>query len=105
MKALRFHRYGVPSALAIEELDCRRVRDADAAYAGDVTTPERSSRETSARLGEAARALALEGAATVGVRFVVPYNGFVQRGGIKGGETVLVTGAPGAVGRAATQMA
>ena len=49
--------------------------------------------------------LSMEEAATVGVPFVVAWNGLVQEGGVKAGETILVTGALGAVGRAVTQIA
>ena len=49
--------------------------------------------------------LSMEEAATVGVPFVVAWNGLVQEGDVKAGETILVTGALGAVGRAVTQIA
>ncbi len=49
--------------------------------------------------------LSMEEAAAIGVPFVVAWNGLVQEAGIKSGETVLVTGALGAVGRAVTQIA
>jgi NADPH:quinone reductase len=49
--------------------------------------------------------LSMEEAATVGVPFVVAWNGLVQEGAVKAGETILVTGALGAVGRAVTQIA
>jgi NADPH2:quinone reductase len=48
--------------------------------------------------------LSMEEAATVGVPFVVAWNGLVQEGAVKAGETILVTGALGAVGRAVTQI-
>jgi NADPH:quinone reductase len=48
--------------------------------------------------------LSMEEAATIGVPFVVAWNGLVQEGAVKAGETILVTGALGAVGRAVTQI-
>ena len=49
--------------------------------------------------------LSMEQAAAIGVPFVVAWNGLVQRAEVKSNETVLVTGAFGAVGRAVTQIA
>jgi NADPH2:quinone reductase len=49
--------------------------------------------------------LSMEEAAAVGVPFVVAWYGLVQEGAVKAGETILVTGALGAVGRAVTQIA
>jgi NADPH:quinone reductase len=49
--------------------------------------------------------ISMEEASTIGVPFVVAWNGLVQEADVKAGETVLVTGALGAVGRAVTQIA
>jgi NADPH:quinone reductase len=49
--------------------------------------------------------LSMERACTIGVPFVVAWNGLVQEANVEAGETVLVTGALGAVGRAVTQIA
>ena len=50
-------------------------------------------------------ALAMEQAASVGVPFITAWSALVTQGGIKAGETILIIGAAGAVGRAATQIA
>ena len=47
----------------------------------------------------------MEAAASVGVPFVVAWNGLVQAAELQAGETVMVIGAAGAVGRAVTQIA
>jgi len=60
---------------------------------------------SSAWLSDKPPHLSMEEAATVGVPFVVAWNGLVQEGAVKAGETILVTGALGAVGRAVTQIA
>jgi NADPH:quinone reductase-like Zn-dependent oxidoreductase len=44
-------------------------------------------------------------AATVGVPYVTAWSTLVRAGGIQAGETVLIIGVAGAVGRAATQIA
>jgi NADPH:quinone reductase len=49
--------------------------------------------------------LSMEEAATIGVPFVVAWNGLTQKAAVKSGETIFVTGALGAVGRAVTQIA
>ena len=49
--------------------------------------------------------LSMEQAAAVGVPYVTAWSALVQTGGIQPGETVLVVGVSGAVGRAATQIA
>lgn len=49
--------------------------------------------------------LSMEEAAAIGVPFIVAWNGIVQNAALRPGETVLITGALGAVGRAATQIA
>jgi NADPH:quinone reductase len=60
---------------------------------------------SSAWLSDKPPHLSMEEAATVGVPFVVAWYGLVQEGAVKAGETILVTGALGAVGRAVTQIA
>lgn len=60
---------------------------------------------SSAWLSDKPPHLSMEEAATVGVPFVVAWNGLVQEGALKAGEVILVTGALGAVGRAVTQIA
>lgn len=158
MKALRFHQYGLPSILAIEELDTPRPRAGQSLvrihaaainpsdvknvagafktplprtpgrdYAGIVIEGDGKDREVwgsgpgfgvardgshaefvvvpSDWLADKPADLSMEEASAVGVPFAVAYNGLVQRGGIKDGETILVTGALGAVGRAVTQIA
>ena len=49
--------------------------------------------------------LSMEQAAAVGVPYVTAWSALMQAGGLEPGETVLVVGATGAVGRAATQIA
>lgn len=49
--------------------------------------------------------LSMEQAAAVGVPFIVAWNGLVQKAEVQANETILVTGALGAVGRAVTQIA
>jgi NADPH:quinone reductase len=49
--------------------------------------------------------LTMEQASAIGVPFVVAWDGLVDQGNIQAGETVFVTGAGGAVGRAVTQIA
>lgn len=49
--------------------------------------------------------LTMEQAATVGVPFVTAWSALVTEGRIQSGETILIIGAAGAVGRAATQIA
>jgi NADPH2:quinone reductase len=46
-----------------------------------------------------------EEAATVGVPYLAAWSGLVTAGNLRTGESVLVTGVSGAVGRAATQIA
>lgn len=50
-------------------------------------------------------ALSMEQAATVGVPYLTAWASLVDAGNVQAGETVLVTGADGAVGRAAIQVA
>jgi NADPH:quinone reductase len=47
----------------------------------------------------------MEEASTVGVPYLAAWSGLVDAANIQAGETVLITGALGAVGRAATQIA
>jgi NADPH2:quinone reductase len=49
--------------------------------------------------------LSMEEASAVGVPYLVAWEALVGAGEIKNGETVLITGVAGAVGRAATQIA
>ena len=49
--------------------------------------------------------LSMEQAAAVGVPYVTAWSALMQAGGLEPGETVLVVGVTGAVGRAATQIA
>jgi NADPH2:quinone reductase len=56
-------------------------------------------------LSEMPANLSMDEAAAVGVPFVTAWTALVAAGEIRAGETVLITGASGAVGRAATQIA
>lgn len=49
--------------------------------------------------------LSMEEASAVGVPYLAAWSGIVQQANLQAGETILVTGASGAVGRAATQIA
>jgi NADPH2:quinone reductase len=49
--------------------------------------------------------LSMEGASTVGVPYLAAWSGLVEAANIQAGETVLITGVLGAVGRAAVQIA
>jgi NADPH:quinone reductase-like Zn-dependent oxidoreductase len=49
--------------------------------------------------------LSMEQAASVGVPFITAWSALVTSGNIQAGETILIIGAAGAVGRAATQIA
>jgi NADPH:quinone reductase-like Zn-dependent oxidoreductase len=49
--------------------------------------------------------LSMEQAASVGVPFITAWSALVTQGQVQAGETVLIIGAAGAVGRAATQIA
>ena len=51
------------------------------------------------------RTLSMAQAAANGVPFIVAFEALVRTGRLRKGETVLITGAEGAVGRAATQIA
>jgi len=160
MKALRFHQYGPPSVLSLEELetptpapgevlvevhasavnpsdvkmvsgvfepslprtpgrdfagivvsaDARWTRKAvwgsgagfgvsrDGGHAEYVTVP-------SAWLSEKPSQLSMEQAATVGVPYIAAWSALVDAANLQAGEVVLITGAAGSVGRAATQIA
>jgi NADPH2:quinone reductase len=56
-------------------------------------------------LSEKPSHLSMEEASAVGVPYLAAWSALVAAAGIQAGETVLVTGALGAVGRAATQIA
>jgi NADPH:quinone reductase len=56
-------------------------------------------------LSEKPMKLSMEEASTVGVPYLAAWSGLVDAADIQAGETVLITGALGAVGRAATQIA
>jgi NADPH2:quinone reductase len=56
-------------------------------------------------LSEKPARLSMEEATTVGVPYLAAWSGLVDAANIRAGETVLITGALGAVGRAATQIA
>jgi NADPH2:quinone reductase len=56
-------------------------------------------------LSEKPADLSMEEASTVGVPYLAAWSGLVETADIQAGETVLITGALGAVGRAATQIA
>lgn len=56
-------------------------------------------------LSEKPTKLSMEEASTVGVPYLAAWSGLVDAANIQAGETVLITGALGAVGRAATQIA
>lgn len=56
-------------------------------------------------LSEKPANLSMEQAAAVGVPYLAAWSALVHAANIQAGETVLITGASGAVGRAATQIA
>jgi NADPH:quinone reductase-like Zn-dependent oxidoreductase len=56
-------------------------------------------------LADKPQQLSMSAAASVGVPFVVAWDGLIDAASLQAGETVLVTGAGGAVGRAVTQIA
>lgn len=70
----------------------------DGSHAQFVGVPE-------AWLSEMPGNLSIDQAAAVGVPFVTAWSALVVAGEIRSGDTVLITGASGAVGRAATQIA
>jgi NADPH2:quinone reductase len=56
-------------------------------------------------LAEKPAHLSMEQAATVGVPYIAAWSALIQAANVVAGETILVTGVLGAVGRAATQIA
>jgi NADPH2:quinone reductase len=56
-------------------------------------------------VSEKPRSLSMEEAAAIGVPYVTAWSALVRAGAIESGETVLIVGVSGAVGRAATQIA
>jgi NADPH2:quinone reductase len=56
-------------------------------------------------LSEKPASLSMEQASAVGVPYLAAWSGLVDAANIQAGETVLITGALGAVGKAATQIA
>lgn len=56
-------------------------------------------------LSEKPKGLSMELAAAIGVPYLAAWSGLVDGAGIQAGETLAITGAAGAVGRAATQIA
>lgn len=70
----------------------------DGAHAGYVVMP-------SAWISRKPPHLSMEQAAAVGVPYLAAWSALVTAGDIQAGETVLITGVSGAVGRAATQIA
>jgi NADPH2:quinone reductase len=56
-------------------------------------------------LSEKPALLSMEEASTVGVPYLAAWSGLVDAANVQAGETVLITGALGAVGRAAVQIA
>ncbi|WP_089175752.1 zinc-binding alcohol dehydrogenase family protein [Bosea sp. AS-1] len=56
-------------------------------------------------LSEKPKGLSMEQAAAIGVPYLAAWSGLVDGAGIRAGETLAITGAAGAVGRAATQIA
>jgi NADPH2:quinone reductase len=56
-------------------------------------------------LSEKPGSLSMEQASTIGIPYLAAWQSIVEAGHVRAGETVLVTGALGAVGRAATQIA
>jgi NADPH:quinone reductase len=159
MKALRFEKYGPPSALSIQELQVPDLKPGEALvelhasainpsdvknvagvfkaslpripgrdYAGVVVAGDGwkgkevwgsgagfgVSRDgthaqyivvNSDGLSEKPAHLSMEEASAVGVPYLAAWSGLVDAANIQAGETVLITGALGAVGRAATQIA
>jgi NADPH:quinone reductase-like Zn-dependent oxidoreductase len=160
MKALRFHKFGPPSVLAIEEVPQPVPRDGEALvqvkaaainpsdvknvagyfpattlprtpgrdFAGIVVTGKKYDGEEvwgsgpglgTTRDGAQAeyvvvpeealspkpRTLSFEQAAAIGVPFITAWCALVETAQLDAGETILIVGATGAVGRAATQIA
>jgi NADPH2:quinone reductase len=160
MKAMRFHDYGGPEVLTIEEVDVPRlgpgeslvevrassVNPSDLANvkgAFGASTPRVPGRDyagvvvdgssdwigkevwgaspglgvdtdgghaehlivKTASLAEKPSEISMEEAATFGIPYLAAWGALVTAGEVKAGETVLITGAAGAVGDAAIQIA
>jgi NADPH:quinone reductase len=160
MRALRFHQYGPPSVLALEDIDAPApaadevlvevhaspVNPSDVKmvsgifepslprtpgrdYAGIVVSGDARWKGKavwgsgagfgvhrdgahaelvavpSSWLSEKPSGLAMDEAATIGVPYIVAWAALVDAATLQAGETVLVTGAMGSVGRAARQIA
>ncbi len=56
-------------------------------------------------VSEKPRSLSMEEAAAIGVPYLTAWSALVRTGAVEPGETVLIVGVSGAVGRAATQIA
>ncbi|NUU66327.1 zinc-binding alcohol dehydrogenase family protein [Enterobacteriaceae bacterium BIT-l23] len=59
----------------------------------------------SSTVGKKPESLSLSAAASIGVPFLAAWYGLTHCGALKSGQTVLITGAMGAVGKAASQIA
>jgi NADPH2:quinone reductase len=160
MKALRFHKFGPPSVLAIEEVPQPEPRDGEAlvkveaaainpsdvknvaGYFPATTLPRTPGRDFAGIVVEGnryegeevwgsgpglgttrdgaqaeyvvvpeeavspkPRTLSFEQAAAIGVPFITAWCALVETAQLDAGETILIVGATGAVGRAATQIA
>ena len=160
MKALRFHKFGPPSVLAIEEVPLPEPRDGEAlvkveaaainpsdvknvaGYFPATTLPRTPGRDFAGIIVEGnryegeevwgsgpglgttrdgaqaeyvvvpeeavspkPRTLSFEQAAAIGVPFITAWCAVVDAAQLNAGETILIVGATGAVGRAATQIA
>jgi len=70
----------------------------DGAHAEYVTVPEKA-------LSLKPRTLSMEQAAAIGVPFITAWFALVRAAELQAGETILIVGAAGAVGQAATQIA
>ena len=160
MKALRFHKFGPPSVLAIEEVPQPEPRDGEAlvkveaaainpsdvknvaGYFPATTLPRTPGRDFAGIVVEGnryegeevwgsgpglgttrdgaqaeyvvvpeeavspkPRTLSFEQAAAIGVPFITAWCALVETAQLDPGETILIVGATGAVGRAATQIA
>jgi len=70
----------------------------DGAHAEYVMVPEEA-------LSLKPRALSMEQAASIGVPFITAWSALAHAAELQAGETILIVGAAGAVGRAATQIA
>jgi NADPH2:quinone reductase len=159
MKALRFHTYGPPSVLSVEDLAVPDIKPGEALvevyaaginpsdvkmvggtfgsvlprtpgrdYAGVVVSdgPWRGKSVWGSGVGfgitrdgthaqylmvpedwlsEMPSTITMEQAATTGVPYIAAWTALVDAANLQEGEVVLITGALGAVGRAATQIA